>query len=582
MKCTFLALIIFIMLISNNLFACALDGSSGIAPDNKFKIPVGLKSSSVFQSAVQVDYLLQKLYDHFSPFVESFGAQLQLFNDWNVEDVNAIASRPTSNIYRINIFGGLTRFPNMTSDALVLVFCHELGHHIGGAPIKSNDWASSEGQSDYWGAMKCFREYVKEVSSEVETNRIINSYGKISSILLDKCSKQYSDNYEKKICLRTGLAGKSLAQILNVMSNNSNTVDFSTPNLYETPKNIDTHPEAQCRLDTYFSASLCPKDIFNISSSQSSTTGFCTEEYGYSIGFRPHCWYAPGPKVENQPDSHTKEITYDEGKIKASDFMTNYYMNLINGDKNELFNSFEFPIDNYFGDLNFDKNSFDKELKNYFSKWSSRRGELIEISFDDNKSNVNFYTVRLIYKYEFKNLEGKLFSGTSINFIKLKYLNNKFTISSIYEYVERDSDGRTSQENPPSMSTAIYNSKAILSLYFDKLVDGDDLSLLKKFYDFPIKNYFGDKNISSEDFDNQIINYYKKWKNRKAWITELSIDEGKSTNSKIFATLKYRYEFLSVEDKIFKGNSKNTIILEWIGNKFYITSIDEKVSKDWF
>ncbi|MFN8846422.1 MAG: hypothetical protein ACK5V3_16885 [Bdellovibrionales bacterium] len=37
----------------------------------------------------------------------------------------------------------------------LFIYCHELGHFLGGHPKKSNGWASTEVQSDYWSAQVC-------------------------------------------------------------------------------------------------------------------------------------------------------------------------------------------------------------------------------------------------------------------------------------------------------------------------------------------------------------------------------------------------------------------------------------------
>jgi hypothetical protein len=569
-----------------HLNACSIDGSTGIAPENSLRIPVGLKSSSELKSEEQVDNILNSLSDHFSPLVRSYGARLDVYNDWYNDEVNAYASRPERNVYKINMQGGLARFPDMTEDAFIMVFCHELGHHIGAAPLKENHWASSEGQSDYWGAMKCFREYIQNISTPEMTKKIISKGLFLSKTLKRNCEAQYSDEDERNICIRTGLAGKKLAQVLNAMNGNSYKVDFDTPNLDITYASIDTHPEAQCRLDTYFQGALCNKPITHSTSNQSSLTGFCTQEMGYKIGYRPNCWYAPGPIRQDNPDEEDQtpptEITFEEGLKLAEKFATQFYINSIEGNKNALLDSYAFPIQNYLGDFNVSKSTYIADIEKYYARWAKRKGELVNLEIDQTRSNINYYSVALSYRYYFTTKTGREVSGISTNFIKLKYLNNKFQISSIYEEVMRNEDSTTGDQNPPSTSSAFYNTKAILSMYFEEVLYGTNIPMLESFYQFPIANYFGDKNVSHETFLAQTANYYSKWKSRNAWITEISIDEKNSSNKKIIATLKYRYEFLSKQDKIFKGISKNTITLEWNGQLYVITSIDEKVNRDNF
>lgn len=58
----------------------------------------------------------------------------------------------------IQIMGGMLRHPEMKPDVLQLLLCHELGHLLGGPPLKSrNGWSSTEGQADYYTGLACAR-----------------------------------------------------------------------------------------------------------------------------------------------------------------------------------------------------------------------------------------------------------------------------------------------------------------------------------------------------------------------------------------------------------------------------------------
>jgi hypothetical protein len=58
----------------------------------------------------------------------------------------------------IKILGGMLKHPEMNKSALSLLLCHELGHYLGGPPLKSrNGWSSTEGQADYFSGETCAR-----------------------------------------------------------------------------------------------------------------------------------------------------------------------------------------------------------------------------------------------------------------------------------------------------------------------------------------------------------------------------------------------------------------------------------------
>jgi hypothetical protein len=58
----------------------------------------------------------------------------------------------------IQIMGGMLMHPEMKPEVLQLLLCHELGHFLGGAPLKSRKgWSSTEGQADYFSGLYCAR-----------------------------------------------------------------------------------------------------------------------------------------------------------------------------------------------------------------------------------------------------------------------------------------------------------------------------------------------------------------------------------------------------------------------------------------
>ena len=219
-----------ISLLSLSLFsfgasACDIHGHTGFAPENSLRIPVGQKALGGI-SDVQFNKVMDRVSALFTSAVEATGKKFVIERRWTDENVNAYAHQQTPGVDTIVMFGGLARHIETTEDAMALVACHELGHHLGGAPKKAGVqqmWASNEGQADYWGSMKCF--VTPDTSVVAQTN--------------------------------------------------------------------DQHPHAQCRLDTYFQASLCDHGFSELVSSTDANTGVCSLRNGDTVGNRPVCWYKP-------------------------------------------------------------------------------------------------------------------------------------------------------------------------------------------------------------------------------------------------------------------------------------------------
>jgi hypothetical protein len=189
------------------------------------------------------------------------------------------------------MFGGLARHPLITDDGFMGVVCHETGHHLGGAPkYNGTEWAANEGQADYWGILKCMKRVMQN-----DDNATIVASMTLDTEAVTKCEMVYKSASEVALCERVAMAGKSLAMLLGDLGGNSK-VNFTTPDKKVVRRTNDAHPAAQCRLDTYFSGTLCDKSISEEVSETDPVPGTCIKKDGYKVGPRPLCWYKPGSR----------------------------------------------------------------------------------------------------------------------------------------------------------------------------------------------------------------------------------------------------------------------------------------------
>lgn len=269
-------------------FSCDSLGLTGFAPENNLKIEVGDKASNNMTKEMFLD-AVSRVSTVYEPIVAEKGGKLIMNNRWDDATVNASAQQSGKN-WQVNMYGGLARHPLVTVDGFMMVVCHELGHHIGGAPRKGgfgSAWASNEGQSDYFAGLKCMRRVL-----EKEDNIAIVSKMTIDSEVVTKCESIYKSESEIALCQRISMAGKSLAMLLGDLGGNSN-VKFTTPDVSKVARTNDNHPAAQCRLDTYFQGTLCDKAISDDVDGKDALKGVCLKRDGYELGMRPLCWYKP-------------------------------------------------------------------------------------------------------------------------------------------------------------------------------------------------------------------------------------------------------------------------------------------------
>lgn len=227
-----------------------------------------------------------------------YKAEISVNALWSNSTVNASAQQ-MGNQWIINMYGGLARRPEVTPDGFALVVCHELGHHFGGFAFKGGQWAANEGQADYFATHSCAKEVWRNQKKINATFR-----EQVGQFEKDKCDNVYDEQDEQDLCYRSAAAGLSLGTLLSKLRNSSEP-KFDTPSQTVVKRTDDDHPDAQCRLDTYFQAALCakkfdpmvipgknhPKGQGSLEAEKVAAKYSCTELDGLELGNRPACWF---------------------------------------------------------------------------------------------------------------------------------------------------------------------------------------------------------------------------------------------------------------------------------------------------
>jgi hypothetical protein len=263
-------------------------------------IPADAKNLEGGITEAQFNTAIDKVESIYDSVVAAAGGKLVIERKWDDGTVNAYATQ-SGKTWKVAMFGGLARHKTITEDGMALVVCHELGHHIGGAPKKgasggggwwgggsASTWASNEGQADYFATLKCLRKTFLS-----EDNTAIVASMTIPKTLSEGCSKSMKgDKEDTAICIRTGMAGKSVSDLFSELSKLPET-KFETPDSKVVTKTDDNHPKAQCRLDTYFQGSMCDVSMNEDVSATDEVKGTCHTSLNHKVGTRPLCWFKP-------------------------------------------------------------------------------------------------------------------------------------------------------------------------------------------------------------------------------------------------------------------------------------------------
>ncbi|MCM2348539.1 MAG: hypothetical protein NDI69_00870 [Bacteriovoracaceae bacterium] len=290
MKCFKQGLLFAALVTAIPTIACTPDGTEGFVPENNLKISVDEKRTGGITEE-QFNTVIDQVEGLYAPIVANYGGNLQVVRNWEDGTVNAYAQQ-LGKTWKVSMFGGLARHETITEDGFALVICHEIGHHIGGAPRKvspwSSPWASNEGQADYFANLKCLRKVWNN-----EDNAAVISRMDVPKALSEACGRQHVWNSDVALCIRGGMAGMSVANLFKALRGATVEPKFETPDTRVVTKTDDNHPAYQCRLDTYFQGSLCTASMNEDVTSSSEVTGTCHATLGHTIGLRPLCWFKP-------------------------------------------------------------------------------------------------------------------------------------------------------------------------------------------------------------------------------------------------------------------------------------------------
>lgn len=230
---------IFTLSFSLSALACP----HGFLPPNNLSLPPGLVNTGLSYEAFNrvIDRVESNFQEH----------PLVINRLWDDSTVNAGTFIDSSGNWVINLYGGFARHPEITEDGYALVLCHEIGHHLGGAPKKTNiSWSSAEGQADYFATLRCLKRVFKHDNNERYLKDIY-----VPQIIKENCEESFTKKQDIAICKRSVLAGLSVARVM-ADSQNAMTPQIETPDSTITSSTIEEYPSVQCRLDTYFLGSL--------------------------------------------------------------------------------------------------------------------------------------------------------------------------------------------------------------------------------------------------------------------------------------------------------------------------------------
>lgn len=238
-------------------------------------------------SQAQARDVMQKLSQLYSQDVAALGGRLDIA-ELDSMQFDAFANQMPNGEFRVRLSKAVRFQQEMSLDGYTLIACHEIGHHVGGAPLFTGGQMSIEGQADYFGNLKCMRRYLESLPPTE-----LFSGPKPALDLVARCTRKFSNTNEIQVCARSLQASLDLGRVLDVMSGVSIQLGrLDTPDTSVVSVTFEDHPATQCRVDTYRAGALCQVNESDPVSRINPNLGVCTQVLDSSEQ-RPRCFYAP-------------------------------------------------------------------------------------------------------------------------------------------------------------------------------------------------------------------------------------------------------------------------------------------------
>lgn len=263
-----------------------------------YDLGYGYKKPITEEKKQHFKLIVSEVFDTFKDVVASYNAKANIIFHWDSSGTGAFTlQREGGRVWDFYVYDGILRVPNITDDAVQLVICHELGHHIAGYPLKSgSSWSAAEGQADYFATFACAP---KVWEADEEKNELFRDL--VQPFFKSQCDESFSRQARRDICYRTAVAMEAMRYYEGYSKG-------VLPSLYDKDETLvektnTSHPNAQCRVDTQLAGAFCSKefDHFYIPGRSGNNTiddeidsnKYYCNQYEQQNVARPRCWYAP-------------------------------------------------------------------------------------------------------------------------------------------------------------------------------------------------------------------------------------------------------------------------------------------------
>jgi len=230
----------------------------------------------------------------------------------------------------------------------------------------------------------------------------------------------------------------------------------------------------------------------------------------------------------------------------------------------EFLRFYHYPLKNYFGKKEVSKQAILQDRTNYFNEFKKRTYTNMKTTILSSDTNKTVVKISFDYKID----DGKkALTGTSNHQLTLIEVDGEAKIAKVGLFKAPTNSNKKKKVPLPLSERAI---TLVKELYIKEMSSNDEQAFTS-FFSYPVKNYFGKKEVSKEDILKDKKSYFKSWSNRTYNNLKVTLLSESTKEIKLKVTFDY---VISNGKKQLKGKSKHLVTVAVAKEKLLISGIE--------
>jgi hypothetical protein len=230
---------------------------------------------------------------------------------------------------------------------------------------------------------------------------------------------------------------------------------------------------------------------------------------------------------------------------------------------------YNYPLKKYFAKTEVSKNKILQDRKNYFKEFKKRTYSNMQTSIISSDANQTVVTISFDYKID----NGKkALTGTSNHQLTLIEVKGEARVSEIVlakKKKETTKKSKVADKKTTKETLAVRAVSLVQDLYNKEMSSNNEKDFIA-FFNYPLKSYFRNKEVSQKHILKDKKNYFKSWSTRQ--YSNMKVSVLSQTDKKIQVKISFNYS-ISNGKKTLRGKSKHLLTVIEVKGKALVSAV---------